>query len=120
MKKYEGELNRTMEFDGEQDYEVGGIYSLGMHWAMPDASSQDFLEGKKYTYNFHCKNASGMAFDYDNMTEDEMHEYDTNEDAWQECEVIVDENQKFEIISIEGGYYEELDGYIYDVEVKIA
>lgn len=49
-----------------------------------------------------------------------MHEYDTNEDAWGECEVIVDENQKFEIESIEGGYYEEFDGYIYDVEVKIV
>lgn len=120
MKAYEGELNRTMEFEEEQSYKIGGVYNLGIHWATPDASSQDFLTGKKYTYNFHCENCSGMAFDYDNMTEEEKSEYDTNEDAWQEREVIVDENQKFEIASIEGGYYEEFDGYIYDVEVKIA
>ncbi len=120
MKAYEGELNRTMEFEEEQSYKIGGIYNLGIHWATPDASSSEYLEGKRYTYIFRCKNASGMAIDYDNMTEDEMYEYDTNEDAWQECEVIVDENQKFEIVSISGGYYEEFDGYIYDLEVKIA
>lgn len=118
MKKYEGELNRTMEFSEEQNYIVGGIYNLGMHWATPDASSQDFLTGKRYTYNFHCAQASGMAFDYDNMSDEEKREYDTNEDAWTECEVIIDKEQKFEIMSVEGGYWEELDGYIYEVEVK--
>ena len=46
MKAYKGELNRTMEFEEEQSYKIGGVYNLGIHWATPDASSQDFLEGK--------------------------------------------------------------------------
>lgn len=120
MYKYEGELNRTMEFEEEQSYKVGEIYNLGIHWATPEASTQYFLENKEYIYNFHCKNASGLAIDYDNITEEEEHEYDTDEDAWEECEVIVDKNQEFEIISIEGGYWEELNRYMYEVEVKIA
>lgn len=120
MKAYEGELNRTMEFDLEQDYNVGEMYNLGIHWATPDASSQEFLTGKKYTYNFYCQNGVGMAIDYDNMTDEEKYEYDTNEDAWRECEVIINKEQKFEILSIEGGYWEELNGFIYDVEVKVA
>ena len=120
MKAYKGELNRTMEFDNEQAYNVGDIVDLGKHWATPEATSQEFLVGKKYTYNFHCQNAEGMAIDYDNLTPEEEYEYDTNEDAWQECEVIVDENQRFKIISVDGGYWEEFDGYVYDVIVEVA
>ena len=73
MKAYEGELNRTMEFNSEQDYNLGEMYNLGIHWATPDASSQEFLTGKKYTYNFHCQNGVGMAIDYDNMTDEEKY-----------------------------------------------
>lgn len=120
MMKYEGELYRTMEFDTEQKYKIGQVVNLGIHWATPDASSQDFLTGKKYTYNFHCKKASGIALDYENLTDEEKFEYDTDENAWTECEVIVDKEQKFEIMSAEGGYWEEVDGYMYDIEVRVA
>lgn len=119
MLEYKGELNRTMEFDSEQNYNIGDVVDLGIHWAKPEASCQDFLTGKKYTYNFHCENGAGMAIDYDNLTSEEEQEYETNEDAWQEAEVIV-KDKKFEILSISGCYWEEFDGYMYDVEVRIA
>ncbi len=45
MLEYIGEMNRTMEFDSEQDFEVGSVYDLGTHWAKPEASEQDFLTG---------------------------------------------------------------------------
>jgi len=118
MKKYTGELRRMMEFDSEQLYEVGQKANLGIHWATPDASSQDFLTGKKHTYNFHCENAEGMEIEYDNISEEEAREFETDADAWEECEVIVDEKQKFEILSIECEYWEEFGGYMYEVEVK--
>lgn len=116
---FEGELQRIMEFDEEQNYQVGGVYSLGIHWSTPDISTEEFLQQKRYTYIFHCENLEGYQLDYDNLTEDDMFELDTNEDCFEECEVLVDPDKKFEILDISGGFYDDDENvYIADIIVK--
>ncbi len=118
---YIGEAVRVMEFDSEQKFEVGKIYKLGIHWATPDATDEDFLEGKKFTYVFHCKQCEGYKLNYDNLTDEDKYELDTDEDAFGECEVLIDAEKQFKIISFNGGYVDDYETiYLAEIEVEIA
>lgn len=116
---FSGEIVRTMEFDNYQNYEIGNTYKLGSSWATTDISSCEFLENKKYTYVFHCKKCSGHKLDYDNLTNEEMSILDTSEDAWRECEVLVDSEQMFKILSKNEGFVDDNNSiFVCNLEVK--
>lgn len=116
---YQGELHRVMEFDGEQDYQVGGVYKLGVHWSTPSAESQYFLDGKRFTYNFYWENGRGYKIDYENLDEEQCSIFDTTSDNELESEVLVDSDILFKVVKIDGGFYDDDEQiYIADAVVK--
>lgn len=128
-----------MSFYELQNYKVGDVITKMVHYTNGGTYTQWDNNGRKYCYNFVCKNVEGHEVDYLKLDEDNDYCEDTygaeyaneidkfdfaiNIDCIEEKEILVNEFANFKIISIasntEEDFNTEEDEPAYECEIVV-